>query len=147
MFSIREVVALPEDAAELAAAAQAEGLRFVARLVREYAAGENTFAAPGEALVEVRSGVRLAAIGGLNVDPYEPGGTVGRLRRLYVHPAFRGRGIGRALVLALEARAAGHFAVLRLFTASERAARFYESLGYAPLPGCARASHAKRLRG
>lgn len=147
MIRIREVSALPEDAAELAAAAQAEGFRFVARLVREYATGENAFAAPGEALFEVRSDGRLVAIGGLNLDPYRPEGSVGRLRRLFVRPAFRGCGIGRALVQALEARAADTFDELRLFTDSERAARFYEQLGYAPLPGCPEASHAKRLRG
>jgi GNAT superfamily N-acetyltransferase len=47
----------------------------------------------------------LAGIGGLTIDPVIP--AVLRMRRFYVRPAFRRRGVGRRLAAALLARAGG----------------------------------------
>lgn len=64
-------------------------------------------------------------------QPLEPG--VAELKRMYVRPAYRGRGIGRQLAVSLEeeALAAGH-PTLRLETGSylPAAISFYRSLGY-----------------
>jgi ribosomal protein S18 acetylase RimI-like enzyme len=68
-------------------------------------------------------------------QPLEPG--VAELKRMYVRPAYRGRGIARQLVVALEeeAFAAGR-PVLRLETGTylTRAIALYRSAGYRPIP-------------
>lgn len=68
-------------------------------------------------------------------QPLEPG--VAELKRMYVRPAYRGRGIARQLVVALEeeAFAAGR-PVLRLETGTylTRAIALYRSSGYRPIP-------------
>jgi len=64
-------------------------------------------------------------------------GTVGELRRMYVLPAHRGKGLGRALLAALEdaARELG-YTTMRLETGNEapEALGLYTSGGYAPIP-------------
>jgi GNAT superfamily N-acetyltransferase len=58
------------------------------------------------------------------------------IKRMYVVPASRGGGTGRALLEALEAHARGlGFAVVRLDTGAkqERAQRMYERAGYRPV--------------
>jgi GNAT superfamily N-acetyltransferase len=68
-------------------------------------------------------------------QPLEPG--VAELKRMYVRPAYRGRGIARQLVVALEeeALAAGR-PTLRLETGTylPAAIALYESSGYRRIP-------------
>jgi ribosomal protein S18 acetylase RimI-like enzyme len=61
----------------------------------------------------------------------------GQLARLAVHPAYQGRGVGRALMLEAIRFAASEFSVLVLNTQTnnERAQRLYRSLGFRPLGG------------
>lgn len=68
-------------------------------------------------------------------QPLEPG--VAELKRMYVRPAFRGRGIARQLVVALEEEAlADGRTVLRLETGTylPAAISLYRSAGYLPIP-------------
>jgi GNAT superfamily N-acetyltransferase len=64
-------------------------------------------------------------------------GTTGELRRMYVVPEHRGRGLGRLILAALEdaARRLG-YAVMRLETGNEapEAIGLYTSHGYEPVP-------------
>lgn len=64
-------------------------------------------------------------------------GDAAELKRMYVRPAYRGRGLARQLLAALEelASAAG-YPVLRLETGSylPAAIAFYSSAGYTPIP-------------
>lgn len=145
MFTVSRIKTLPEGIEELNALANLEGLRFVARLVEEFRSGSNTFSDPGEALFEVRVSGELVAIGGLNVDPYTSSRCVGRVRRTYVHPECRSRGIGMALIEAIERHARGRFSLLRLRTESEAASRFYIRAGFSPVTGVPEASHVKLL--
>jgi putative acetyltransferase len=59
------------------------------------------------------------------------------MKRLYIRPAFRGRGIGRGLALAImtEARQRGYLA-MRLDTVATMATaqRLYEGLGFRDIP-------------
>jgi predicted GNAT family N-acyltransferase len=59
----------------------------------------------------------------------EPGG-VAHLGRLAVLPAYRGTGLGVALVRAIEQRAAEHGLRVVELAAQTHALRFYERLGY-----------------
>jgi len=68
-------------------------------------------------------------------QPLEPG--VAEIRRMYVRPAFRGRGIARQLIVALEEEAlADDRPVLRLETGTylPAAISLYRSAGYVPIP-------------
>ena len=122
---------MPSDRlADLVVESQREGFAFVRRLVNEWESGDNRFDRPGEALFAAVADGRVVGVCGLNVDPYLPGGRVGRVRHLYVAAAFRRRGIGAGLVEAVIRTAHGTFDRLRLRTDSEPAARFYESLGF-----------------
>jgi putative acetyltransferase len=65
----------------------------------------------------------------------EPG--VAELKRMYVRPAYRGRGIARQLIVALEEEAlAADRPVLRLETGTylPAAIGLYRSAGYVPIP-------------
>ncbi|MGG7566066.1 GNAT family N-acetyltransferase [Rhodovulum sp. DZ06] len=144
---IARIHALPEGLGALRAAAAAEGFRFLDRLAADWTSGETRFDAPGEALFAAWRGGALVAIGGVTRDPWagaapEPSRT-GRLRRFYVHPSARRRGVGAALLAELIAAARPHFTRLRLRT-DESAAAFYAALGFAQTaePG---ATHARPL--
>lgn len=75
------------------------------------------------------------AIGVVAVRPLE--GDIGELKRLYVAPAGRGQGLGRALTqAAIEAAHEIGYSHLRLDTlpTMTRAIALYESLGFLPIP-------------
>jgi ribosomal protein S18 acetylase RimI-like enzyme len=57
------------------------------------------------------------------------------MKRLFVQPAFRGKGIGRALAEAIieEGQRIG-YKLMRLDTAMEPAKSLYESLGFREIP-------------
>ncbi len=131
--------------ATLAEESMREGFRFVRRLLDEHASGQVRFDGPGEVLLGVFDGDELVAVGGVTRDPYGGDATVGRVRHVYVHPSHRRRGVGAGLIAALEAHARGHFTALVLRTDTEAAARFYEALGYAPLPPGGTATHRREL--
>lgn len=145
-FEIRPLRIPPWTALEpLVAESGREGFRFLARLRREHEAGEQRFDGPGEVLLGVHAGDAVAAVGGVTADPYEPGPRAGRIRHVYVARGHRRRGIGRMLVRALIAAARPHFDALTLRTDTPGAARFYEALGFAPVPGSPHHTHRLRL--
>jgi GNAT superfamily N-acetyltransferase len=130
-LAIRSIIPPPwPSLAPLIDESEREGFRFLVRLRAEFEDGSNRFDAPGEALLGGYWSGELIAVGGLNRDSYAADPRIGRLRHLYVGRAFRGRGVGRALVEALAAAARPHFDVLRLRTDTDAAARFYEAVGF-----------------
>jgi GNAT superfamily N-acetyltransferase len=133
MVPIHEIQLPVPGIESLHAEAKAEGYDFIDTLVDEWASGQNRFAGPGEALCgHLDSGV-LVAVGGLNCDPFAGDPQVGRIRRVYVRPAWRNKGVGRALVTALVDHARSHFACVRLRAENEGAARLYERMGFLPI--------------
>ena len=72
-------------------------------LAPDWEACATRFDREGEALLAARVNGVLAGIGGLTVEPVMPSAL--RMRRFYVRPAFRRRGVGRQLAMALLARA------------------------------------------
>lgn len=119
----------------LAHEAWEEGFYFLNRLIADWGDGSNQFDRLGECLYCVRVDGELVAIGGLNIDPYEDGIEVGRIRRFYVKPAHRRTGVGRHLLAALLGEAGGHFSKVRLRTNNPDAAAFYESAGFVARDG------------
>jgi GNAT superfamily N-acetyltransferase len=72
-----------------------------------------------------------AALAGGGVRGLEPG--VGEIKRMFVRPAARGRGLGQRLLAEIEAAARDlGFRVLRLDTAGTLPA-FYAAAGYEPI--------------
>jgi GNAT superfamily N-acetyltransferase len=135
---------LPSGLDELAGFAAAEGFGMVDRLIKDHRDGSNTFSKRGESLWVSEQGGRILAVGGINVDPYFDLPSLGRIRHLYVHPRFRRSGIGRQLIQLIEGSGSEYFDTFQLFTAEVAASRFYEAMGYAPVNGQWKVSHAKR---
>ena len=142
----RRISTLPPDIEALRRKASAEGHDLVSRLVGEWTAGINRFDREGEALVEVRCGHELSAIGGLNIDPYLADPSVGRIRHVYVDPERRRAGVGRLLIETLVDLADGRFERVRLRSVRAGGPPFYESLGFVPTDE-AEATHLIWLRG
>ena len=146
-MEIKRLTVLPPAAESLASMAEEEGHAHVRRLVADFASRRNTFSGAGEALFAGFHGARLVAIGGVNIDPFEPTERVARVRRLYVDPGYRRCAAGTALMRAIEthARASG-FRRIQLRTRSERADAFYVALGYERTASNDTVTHAKLLR-
>ena len=139
---IKQIGNLPEDIrSELSRTAAEEGFRPIRWLIEDWEDETNRFSLPGEALYEVRDGNRLVGICGLNRDPFSKREKIGRLRRLYVLPEFRRKGVGRQLVLKVIEDAVGQFEFIRLMTLDDRSAQFFEAVGFHAVEGEERVSH------
>jgi len=136
-----------DELTPLIAESESEGWRFVRRFADELNSGTNCFSRPGEALFVARMGKSVVGICGINIDPYASDETTGRVRRLYVLRAYRGKEIGRRLVRAVVAAAAGRFQRLRVRTENPDAGRLYERLGFHPAAGEAECTHVMELVG
>lgn len=123
---------LPDGFDALRAEARREGYRSLERLASEWEAGNAHFDRPGEALLAASLAGALAGMGGLTLDPVVPDAL--RMRRFYVHPAFRRQGVGRRLALALLERpgTAGRSVTVNAGTAG--APVFWEALGFVADP-------------
>ncbi|MFQ4139459.1 GNAT family N-acetyltransferase [Nodosilinea sp. PGN35] len=130
----------------LVAESRTEGFRFVERLIEEYRSGLNRFDRPGEVLLGASVEGAMVGIGGLSRDPYFNHPAVGRLRHVYVRAAWRRRGVGRVLVMALLEAARPHYQLLTLRTDTAAATAFYQTLGFKPEPHWPHTTHHLRLR-
>src|ERR1700678_3972301 len=133
MISIQKIELPAPGLKRLQSEATAEGYDFVQTLTEEWASAENRFDAPGEILCGHLDQGLLVAVGGLNCDPFAGRPDVGRIRRVYVRPAWRHKGIGRALVTTLIEQARTHFRCVRLRAENANAARLYERIGFASI--------------
>jgi GNAT superfamily N-acetyltransferase len=133
MIEIRKIVLPVPGLERLHAEACAEGFDFLDTLIEDWASGANRFDLPGEQLCGCLEDGELIAVGGLNIDPFINDPQIGRIRRVYVRPAWRNKGIGRQLMNALIEAARPHFHIVRLRAESPDAARLYERLGFLPI--------------
>jgi GNAT superfamily N-acetyltransferase len=141
-IAVARLYVLPADAfARLVADSEREGWRFVRRLADEWAADTNRFDRPGEALLSAWVDGALVGVCGLNADPYASDPAIGRVRRLYVLGAFRGRGVGHLLVQAALQSAGTWFRSVRVRTESAAAGRLYERHGFVPTVGVPDCTH------
>ncbi len=123
-----------------------EGFRFLRRLVDEYESGSNRFDQPGEVLMAAFfPNKEVVAVGGLNRDPYLLNEKIGRVRRFYVSPSYRGRGVGNALLQALVRHGKEHFNVLTLYTDTKKADLFYRRCGFTSCDEFPNVTHVLRL--
>ncbi len=127
----------------LATLADAEGHEIVSRLVEDWRRGENRFDRSGEALLIALGPADIVGVCGLNRDPFVAEGQVGRLRRLYVAPAWRRQGIASALVSELLIRAVSWFDVVHVRTYNRSAVAFYRSLGFVEVKGDPTCTHRR----
>ena len=131
-FTIARVTE-PPDLSELLAASLEEGHLFVRRLIDDFESGLIRFDRPGEALFVARGDDgRVIGVCGLNLDPFANDPAVGRVRHLYVLPAHRHRGVGRALLETVIAAARPRFSHLHLRTHNPHADALYRAAGFLP---------------
>ncbi|MDZ4374430.1 MAG: GNAT family N-acetyltransferase [Phenylobacterium sp.] len=129
---VRVQDALPEGFAYLRSEADAEGFRAMSRLAAEWAATPEMFAC----LLAAPDGMSgLDGIGGLTLEPEPAGQAAMRMRRLYVRPGARRRGVGRTLVNALLQEALDGVSLVTINAGGTLAPAFWEALGFEPVEG------------
>jgi ribosomal protein S18 acetylase RimI-like enzyme len=129
-IQVNEVTQLDlSSIAELIESSKNEGFNHLLRLQEEYKNGLNRFTNPGEVLFIAKSGDKIIGICGLTRDPYQRA-DVGRVRRLYVLPEFRNKGIGKVLTKNVISKAVMYFNQIELKTDNEMASIFYKNLGF-----------------
>ena len=120
---------LPDGFDDLVAEASGEGVRNIALLAEGWKAGAR-FQDDGEALFAAFLTGELAGVGGLSVEPAAPE-PARRLRRFYVRPAMRRRGVAAALASALIHEGFDSVDLLTVNArASAAAAPFWEAQGF-----------------
>jgi GNAT superfamily N-acetyltransferase len=133
MIAIRKIELPLPGMESLRAEARDEGYNFIETLIQEWESGTNRFQGPGEILCGHLDEGLLVAVGGLTCDPFARRPDIGRIRRVYVRPAWRNKGVGRALVTALVEAAGRYFRCVRLRAENEGAARLYENMDFVPI--------------
>ena len=116
---------LPAGLEQMRAEARAEGHRMLDTLAAEWDSGATRFARPGEALFAAYAAGTLAGIGGITQEPTIPGAL--RMRRFYIRPQFRRRGVGRELIIRLLDGAVGGVITANAAAGSEP---FWETFGF-----------------
>jgi GNAT superfamily N-acetyltransferase len=144
MIAIQQIMLPVPGIEDLRREATQEGYRFLETLAEEWVTGKNRFDGQGEMLCGVFDSGLLIALGGLNLDRFVAEPDVGRIRRVYVRPGWRNRGIGEALVTHLVEHARRNFCLVRLRAESIRAGRLYERIGFSPCND-PHATHTLRL--
>ena len=135
------------DLTQLVNESEAEGYRFLSRLVNEYKDGSNTFSEPGEALFFIQDETgKVAAIGGVNQSPFFEDSQVGRLHRFYVADDARRQGLGSLLLKEIVNHSRETFTELTVRTESSKADAFYRYNGFELDNSASETTHVMVLR-
>lgn len=122
---------LPEAFPLLQSLAEAEGVRNMALLARQWAGSGNPFDDPGALFAAFVEG-ELAGVGGVTPQA-ELARPAMRMRRLYVAPAFRRHGVGRMLATAMIQQGLQSASLLTCNARATAAAPpFWEAMGFEP---------------
>lgn len=122
---------MPDGLVGLAEEAEHEGIRVVSAVVGQWVDGVQRFDGPGEAIVAATSVDGVIGIGALSACPHLAGAL--RVRRFYVAPRWRRRGVARALATELISNGFGHVDTITCNAqASAAAPPFWESMGFVP---------------
>lgn len=119
---------LPADISALRSEATDEGYRFIERLIDGWDTGAVCFDRPGEALLVARQDGTIAGIGGVTVDPFDQSAL--RMRRFYIRPRFRRRGVATTLATALIEQALKTGRALHVNAGTDAAPSFWENIGF-----------------
>ena len=123
---------VPEALTALAEEADAEGIRVVRAVIDRWESGEERYERSGEQLLVAVTDDGVVGVGGLTICPTVPGAL--RVRRFYVHPAWRRRGVAAAITSALLASWPREVSVITCNAqASAAAPRFWEAMGFEPV--------------
>jgi GNAT superfamily N-acetyltransferase len=130
---VRIMDELPASLDDLANAAETEGYSHIQRLLADWRDGKERFTSDGCLLLAAiasdgEAQPRAAAIGGVTRDPFLENTL--RLRRFYVGPDVRRQGLGVSLASALIQEASATGKAIVVHAGDERAAKFWESLGF-----------------
>ena len=101
-MNILRITNISKEIRELAKIASIDGHRNIETLVDEFDSGVNRFGKPGEALFGAYEATSILGIGGINKDPYHGQAKVARVRRLFIRPDARRRGVATALMIQIE---------------------------------------------
>lgn len=107
-----------------------EGFKFISRLKNDWLNKTNRFDKANENLYEISLNNVIIGIGGINKNPYNENGNVGRLRHFYLLPNYRRKGIGRKFIQFILKESRMKYDKISLRTDTEVASKFYESLGF-----------------
>ena len=119
------------DISRLVGESEAEGYRFLTRLVSDYEDGTNTFSKPGEALFLIRNENQdVVAIGGVNQSPFSEDTQTARLKRFYVLEDARRQRIGSLLLKGILDHTRATFTKVTVRTESSKADIFYRENGF-----------------
>ncbi|NNH83540.1 GNAT family N-acetyltransferase [Rhizobium laguerreae] len=127
---VRQIVELPDQFERFRLEADAEGFEMLSVLQDEWRKGINRFERPGEILALATVDDEIAGIGGTTQDFMDSSWL--RMRRFYVRPAFRRRGIGRKIAVFVLEHAKAFNREIVLYTAGPEAEAFWPTLGFAP---------------
>ena len=123
---------VPDSLTSLAEQADAEGIRVVRAVMDRWESGEERYGGSGEQLLVAVTDDGVVGVGGLTICPTVPGAL--RMRRFYVHPAWRRRGVAAAIASALLASWPRDVSVITCNArASAAAPRFWEAMGFEPV--------------
>lgn len=100
-------------------------------LIQRWLDGTERYDRPGESVLAATSGDEVVGIGGLTRCPHVDGAL--RVRRFYVLPGWRRRGVARALAAQLVDHGFRHAETITCNArASAAAPRFWESVDFVP---------------
>ncbi|TAU45467.1 N-acetyltransferase (plasmid) [Rhizobium leguminosarum] len=128
---VRRIVELPDHFCQFLVEAAAEGFDTMSVLQDEWRDGSNRFERPGEILALATIRDEIAGIGGITQDFVDPSWL--RMRRFYVRPTYRRRGVGRRIALYVLEHAEPFERQIALYADGPEAEAFWPTLRFDPI--------------
>ncbi|AUW45908.1 N-acetyltransferase [Rhizobium leguminosarum bv. viciae] len=128
---VRRIIELPDHFDQFLVEADAEGFDTMSALQNEWFDGSNRFERSGEILALATIHDEIAGIGGITQDFVDSSWL--RMRRFYVRPAYRRRGVGRQIALYVLEHAKPFDRQIALYADGPEAEVFWPTLGFGPI--------------